>query len=164
MAAGASTPNSHAKNAKPDPRSDAFEALPARIVFFDGVCSFCDGTVRWLSTRDPEARLHFAPLQGETASLVRSHFPDRFPTDIDTLVYLRPNADGAPEIELRAAAVFALFREIGGGWRWLAGLRLLPAWLTDLGYRAFARSRYRLFGTLDACDIPTPADRARLLP
>jgi predicted DCC family thiol-disulfide oxidoreductase YuxK len=164
MAAGAPTPTSQAQNAKPDPRSDAFAALPERIVFFDGICSFCDGTVRWLTSRDPEARLHFAPLQGETAALVRSHFPDRFPVDIDTLVYLSPNEQGAPEIALRSAAVFALFREIGGGWGLLAGLRVLPSWLTDLGYRAFARNRYRLFGTLDACDIPTPADRARLLP
>ena len=42
------------------------ESLPARIVFFDGVCAFCDHAVRWLQARDPRGRFHFAPLQGDT--------------------------------------------------------------------------------------------------
>ncbi len=147
----------------PTPSSDLLSALPPRIVFFDGVCGFCDGLVRWLLDHDPEARLHFAPLQGETAETVRRRFPDRFPKDIDTLVYLHPGDDGRPNIALRCVAIFELCDEIGGGWRWLWALRVLPTWLTNLGYRAFAASRYRLFGKLDACDVPTPGDRARLL-
>jgi predicted DCC family thiol-disulfide oxidoreductase YuxK len=146
MAAGAS--------ASPDP----FASLPPRIVFFDGVCAFCDQTVRWLVDRDPQERLHFAPLQGETAEVVRALFPGRFPDDIDTLVYLHPSSSGAPEIALRSGAIFALCAEIGFGNPWLPALSRLPSWLADLGYRLFAASRYRLFGKLDTCDIPTPEE------
>jgi predicted DCC family thiol-disulfide oxidoreductase YuxK len=141
----------------------SIESLPARIIFFDGVCAFCNGAVRWLRDRDPGGRFHFAPLQGETAALVRSAFPNEFPTDIDTLVYVeRRGAD--TRIGLRSEAVFRLCDELGGGWRAVARLRALPRWLTDFGYLAFARSRYRVFGRLDACAVPTHGQRERLLP
>jgi predicted DCC family thiol-disulfide oxidoreductase YuxK len=150
----------------PAPASpEALSQLPPRILFFDGVCSFCDGLVLWLIERDPNARLHFAPLQGHTAEVVRRAFPDHFPDDIDTIVYLHPGrGPGGPQISLRSAAAFDLGDEIGGPWKWVARLRWLPRFLTDLAYRLFAASRYRLFGKLDACDIPTPENRARLLP
>ena len=144
--------------------SEGLSRLPPRIVFFDGVCAFCDRSVLWLIERDPDARLHFAPLQGQTAEIVRRAFPDRFPDDIDTIVYLHPaDGPGAGEISLRSAAAFDLCDEIGGSWKWVARLRWLPRFLTDLAYRLFARTRYRLFGKLDACDIPAPENRARLL-
>lgn len=142
----------------------ALAELPPRIVFFDGDCAFCDGRVRWLIEHDPEGRLRFAPLQGETAATVRAAFPERFPEDLDTLVYLRPDADGRADLRLRSAAVFELLQEIGGPTAWLALLRFLPRALTDWGYRVFARNRYRWFGRLDACAVPTPAQRARALP
>ncbi len=42
-------------------------------------------------------------------------------------------------------------------------MRLMPVPLLDIGYRAFARVRYRLFGKADACVVPPPSIRARFL-
>jgi len=149
---------------QPDPAA-ALSGLPARIVFFDGVCAFCDRSVLWLIERDPEARIHFAPLQGQTAEIVRRAFAKRFPSDIDTIVYLRPgNGPGGREISLRSEAALEICDEVEISSKWLALLRWLPRSLADLGYRLFARNRYRMFGKLDTCDIPTPDERARLLP
>ena len=39
----------------------------------------------------------------------------------------------------------------------------LPRPLADLGYRIFAKLRYRVFGRLDECRAPTPAERGRFL-
>ena len=142
----------------PDPE---LASLPPRIVFFDGVCVFCEGLVRWLFDRDPEEQFHFASLQGETAARVREAFPESFPTDIDTFVFYERDERA---LALRADAVFRLAGQLDGRWRHVARLRVLPDWLTELAYRAFAASRYRLFGRLDACPIPTDAERRRLLP
>jgi predicted DCC family thiol-disulfide oxidoreductase YuxK len=162
MAAIPSTPR--LDPAAPESLAARLASLPPRIVFFDGVCAFCDGTVKWLIEHDPDARLHFAPLQGETAALVRSAFPGRFPSDIDTLVYLEPGDEAfGRKLSLRSDALFAVADEIGGDLRWVSRWRWLPRWLADLAYRAFAATRYRVFGVLDACEIPTPRDRARLL-
>ena len=53
--------------------------------------------------------------------------------------------------------------EVDGPWRRLRWLRWLPRAVTDLGYRLFARLRFRIFGRLDACRVPSPLERARFL-
>jgi predicted DCC family thiol-disulfide oxidoreductase YuxK len=162
----------HAPHPGPEAATDPFEQLPPRIVFFDGVCSFCDGAVAWLRDRDPHGRLFFASLQGETARRFRRAFPSDFPADLDSIVYVdrseateRSGATSAPpRIDQRADAIIRLCEEIGGGWEHARLLRRLPDWLTDLAYRAFAGNRYRMFGRLDACRIATPEEQKRLLP
>ena len=42
-------------------------------------------------------------------------------------------------------------------------LWLIPRPIRDLGYRCIASIRYKLFGKLDACRRPSPAERARFL-
>lgn len=142
--------------------AQAEPTVPSRIVFFDGVCRFCDGAVRWVRDHDPGGGFHFAPLQGETAARIRGSHPDDFPADIDTIVYVETGSAGT-RIFVRAEAVFELCAHLDGRWRWLAGLRVLPHWLTDLGYRAFAANRYRIFGRLDACEISTEEEQTRML-
>lgn len=135
--------------------------IPPRLVLFDGVCGFCDRAVVWLLARDRERRLHFAPLQGETAAALRARHPE-IPDDIDTLVYVEADASGE-RVSLRSEAVFRVLAELPRPWRALAGLRWLPRSFTDWAYRVFARNRYRLFGRRDACVVPEAEDRARLI-
>ena len=49
-------------------------------------------------------------------------------------------------------------------WGWLYGLRWLPGFVLDLGYRVIAAVRYRLWGRADACELVTREQRARFLP
>jgi predicted DCC family thiol-disulfide oxidoreductase YuxK len=141
--------------------ADAQLVLPPRLVLYDGVCGFCDGAVRWLLARDRGRRLHFAPLQGDTAEALRRRHPE-LPQDVDTLVYVETGADGE-RVHLRSEAVFRVLAELAGPWRHLVVLRRLPRRLTDAGYRLFARHRYRLFGKLDECAVPEPEERARFV-
>jgi predicted DCC family thiol-disulfide oxidoreductase YuxK len=96
---------------------------------------------------------------------VRRAFPARFPAAIDTMVYLHPGTKSTGrQVSLRSAAAFEVSRELEGPWKWASRLHWLPRPLTDLVYRLFGACRYRLFGKLDACRIPTPEQRDRLLP
>jgi predicted DCC family thiol-disulfide oxidoreductase YuxK len=134
----------------------------ARIVLYDGVCGFCNGSVRWLIERDSDARLRYAPLQGETAAALRARHPE-IPTELDTIVFVEGGPSGE-RVWLRSAAVFRVLRELPPPWRWVARLRwLLPQSVWDVAYRAFARRRYRWFGRLEACPIPSAELRARFL-
>ena len=137
--------------------SPAFE----RLVLFDGVCAFCDRTVRWLMQRDPAGRLRYAPLQGETAADLRERHRE-IPDDVDTLVYVEV-VGGRQRVHLRSRAIFALCAELQPAPGWLPWVAWLPAPLADLGYRLFISQRYRLFGKLDACRVPGEAERARFL-
>ncbi len=135
--------------------------MPHRLVLYDGVCGFCDGAIRWLIARDPDRRLRFATLQGEIAAELRRRHPE-IPSDLDTMVYV-DGSSGDERVHLRSEAIFSVLSEIRGPWRWLAWLRVLPRWITDPAYGAFARIRYRVFGKLDRCALPTPDQRARFL-
>lgn len=60
-------------------------------------------------------------------------------------------------------ALIGVGLRLGGIWKGLILLRILPKGLRDILYRAVARNRYRLFGTADLCALPDPEVQKRLL-
>jgi predicted DCC family thiol-disulfide oxidoreductase YuxK len=138
------------------------EALPPRLVLYDGVCGLCDRSVQWLLAHDPEGRLHFAPLQGETAASLRARHPS-IPSEVESIVFVTREGEGE-RVYLRSRAAFRIARELPGPARFLGLLRFLPRFLTDLGYRLVARVRYRVWGELEQCRVPRPGERARFHP
>jgi predicted DCC family thiol-disulfide oxidoreductase YuxK len=127
------------------------------IVFFDGVCGLCNRLVDVLLRADRGARLRFAPLQGETA---RALLPPR-PADAAewSIVYLDERG-----LHERTDAVLRLGRRLGGVWRLVTVLRLMPPPIRDGLYRVIARNRYQWFGRRGACRIPSADERRRFLP
>ncbi len=131
--------------------------MAQRIVLYDGVCGFCNGVVQWLLRVDRAGAFQFAALQGNTAAELRAIHPE-IPVDLDTMVYVE---DG--RVYLRSRAFFAAARHLPSPWSWFRFLGLLPVILTDTGYRLVAAVRYRVWGRLDACRVPSPEQRARFL-
>jgi predicted DCC family thiol-disulfide oxidoreductase YuxK len=43
-------------------------------------------------------------------------------------------------------------------------VRFVPRFVADAAYGLVARSRYRIFGKVEACGLPTPEERQLLLP
>jgi predicted DCC family thiol-disulfide oxidoreductase YuxK len=126
------------------------------LIFYDGVCGFCNHSVNWILQRDTQGRFLLAPLQGTTAEQLlapelRQHLSS---------VVLRHNG----RIWTHSAAVCRILLLLGGFW-WFCGilLWLIPRPIRDFGYRCVASIRYKLFGKLDACRRPSQAERARFL-
>ncbi len=146
--------------------------LPARkpvgdarhILFIDGECLFCQGSGKFLTKLDRQAVLHFAPLQGETASQLLND-------EQRQLVDANNHASGAAILIENAQlngddtsartwsghlAVLRSLYLVGSlpSLVWL--LHYLPAsWLSAV-YRAIARQRYR-FGRNQACSLDRSA-------
>jgi predicted DCC family thiol-disulfide oxidoreductase YuxK len=132
-------------------------------VLFDGRCGLCDALVRWLIARDRRAALRFAPLESEVAIGVRERHPDLPPAD-ETLVLVEAPGTEAERVSVRSQALAGILARLGSPWRPVGrALRLVPAAVLDPLYGLVARRRDRWFGRLDACRIPTPAERARFL-
>jgi predicted DCC family thiol-disulfide oxidoreductase YuxK len=138
--------------------SSAVPALPPRIVLYDGVCGLCHRAVAWLLRHDRARAFRYAPLQGETAARLRAEHPE-IPVELETVVYVE---DG--RVYLRSHAFLQLARHLPAPWRWAHAFRWLPAWLVDWAYNLVARVRYRVWGKLDTCQVPSTAERALLLP
>ena len=128
------------------------------LVLYDGECGLCDRTVQFLLRHDKKGLLVYAPLQGETARPFVGDNPQ-----IDTMMLVERLDDGTTRIWPRSRGVFRTLAKLGGVWRVLSWLRILPLFLTDFGYRFVARHRIDWFGKVDACRIPDDAVRPRFL-
>jgi predicted DCC family thiol-disulfide oxidoreductase YuxK len=132
--------------------------LPPRIVLYDGVCGLCDRLVQFLVAKDRDRVLRYAPLQGETAARLRAQHAD-IPSDLDTMVFIDEG-----EVYLRSRAAARIARYLPMPWRLVAAVRFVPRFLADFVYGLVAKGRYRVFGKVEACGLPTPEERRLLLP
>ena len=132
-------------------------ALPPHLVLYDGVCGFCNASIQFIVKRDPGQQFHFAPLQGATAAALRLRHPE-IPADIDTVVLVEGES-----VYLRSDAAFRIAGRLPGPVSWLRGFGVLPRFLTDFAYGLVARVRYRIFGQLETCPIPSKEQRSRFL-
>lgn len=129
------------------------------IVFYDGVCGLCDSTVQFLLKRDAAQTLKFAALQGETATRRAD-----LPADLKSVAFVMNYGTAQEQIYFRSDAVLRMLDQLGGVWRVVSWLRVIPRPIRDMIYGAIAKRRYRWFGKFDTCRIPSPELRARFLP
>jgi predicted DCC family thiol-disulfide oxidoreductase YuxK len=131
--------------------------VDAPILFFDGVCGLCDRLVQFVLRHDKRARFRFATLQGDAATQTLGHF-GKDPTDLDT-VYVLADA----QLLAKSRAIFYVLRELGLPWSLVALFRVLPRAITDWLYDRVAKNRYRLFGKMESCRLPSPEEKARFV-
>jgi len=127
------------------------------VVLYDGVCGLCARSVRFILRKERDHDLRFAPLQGATAAALRARFP-QIPTTLESVVFI-----SGGRVHLRSKAFLHVASHLRAPWRWAHAFRWFPGFLGDLGYRLIAAIRYRVWGKVDACELPAPAHRARLL-
>lgn len=126
-----------------------------KLVFFDGVCTLCNGFVDFLVRHDPSCRVKIAPLQGSTAHEILG---PKSAQELASILYLE---DGV--IHRESSAALKTLEALGGLWRLAALLRAIPPPIRDTVYRWIARNRYCWFGKKDSCRIPTPEEREHFL-
>jgi predicted DCC family thiol-disulfide oxidoreductase YuxK len=136
------------------------------LVVYDGHCGLCNGWVRWLLRWDWRDRLRFAASQSEKAAGLLARHADALEpggTPGTVLVFRNPLEAGEQPLT-RLAATLAVLGELPRPWPALAAaLAWIPAFLSDPVYRLVARWRYRVWGRLECCPLPTAEERARFL-
>lgn len=129
----------------------------SKILLFDGVCNFCDGTVQFVLKHDKKEAFSFASLQSEAGqSLLRKHgLPLE---DYDSFVYLDEG-----KVHTKSTAALRVLKELGGIYRALYLLIAVPKPIRDAVYMMIAKNRYKWFGKKDACTLPSKEVRKRFL-
>lgn len=127
------------------------------IVFYDGECGFCARSVGWVLRHDRNHVFRFAPLQGSTAERLIG----RAEGTPDTWSMILYDDEGRFD---RSTAALRILRRVGwGGFLPALGLAI-PKFLRDPFYRLIAKVRYRIWGKVNACSIPTEEQRQQFLP
>lgn len=127
------------------------------MIFFDGVCGFCNRFVDFVMWADVRREIFFSPVQGETA-VEFSLYQDEPPRDWK-IAYA--DEEGVYE---GADAVLLVLRRLGGLWTLPALLICVPRPVKDYFYGIISRNRYSIFGKRDTCRVPSAEERERFLP
>lgn len=128
------------------------------ILFFDGHCNLCSGSVQWFLKRDKKGLLRFASLQSDLAT----ELLPQAGVDPSTLSSLMLYENGKASTQSSGALRAGLL--LGGGYRLLARVGLIfPSFIRDGIYKFIARNRYRWFGRSETCWLPRPEWKARFV-
>jgi predicted DCC family thiol-disulfide oxidoreductase YuxK len=127
------------------------------IILFDGTCAFCERAVRFIAARDPHAYFRFGASQSPPAAALLA----RFGTTREAARSIILIEDD--RIYLRSTATLRIARRLTFPWRLAASILLVPAPIRDAVYAAVAAVRQRLAGPSNACDIPPPEIRSRMI-
>ena len=133
------------------------DILSQKLILFDGVCNLCNGSVRFIIKRDPEASFTFASLQSDEGQRILKRYG--LPTvDFDSFVYIR---DG--HVYQRSTGALHVLKDLGGFWKIIYAFIIVPRPIRDFVYDLIAKYRYRLFGRQSSCMVPTPELSRRFL-
>lgn len=127
------------------------------IILFDGVCNLCNSAVQFIIKRDHKNRFRFASLQ----SSIGQHYLRIYSINepgVYSVILIKNR-----KVYDRSAAVLEISRDLSGLWPVFYSLKVIPSFLRDAVYRMVAKSRYRIFGKMDQCMIPSRELNAKFL-
>jgi predicted DCC family thiol-disulfide oxidoreductase YuxK len=130
--------------------------MEKNIVYFDGVCGLCNKFIDFLIRFDKRNKLLFAPLQGETRSKKSNA---EYSDYMNTVIF-----DRNGKLYYKSEASIRIIYSLGGFWRVVIILLLIPSFLRNPVYDFIARRRYNWFGQKESCRIPTEEEKTRFLP
>lgn len=113
------------------------------IIFFDSECMLCNASVRWILKHEKKHDMFFAPLHGNTFSIlpiIREDLPD-------SILIWKENA-----LHMKTSAIIHILLGMGGIGIVLSGLiRFIPLFFSNSIYDFIARKRFRWFGRTAEC-------------
>jgi predicted DCC family thiol-disulfide oxidoreductase YuxK len=129
-----------------------------KIIVFDGVCILCNSLVQFVLKKDKTKQFYFTTAQSEfVKEKVKTRSFNVNP--MDSVLYLRNG-----KVLTESSAVLGILSDLGGIWKLLSIFKIIPPLIRNSVYRFCAKRRYRVFGILDSCMVPSSDWKNRFLP
>jgi predicted DCC family thiol-disulfide oxidoreductase YuxK len=106
------------------------------IVLFDGVCSLCISSVKFINARDKDGYFMFSPLQSSGSNQILSQL--NYDGRVGESVILIQQG----RVYDKSTAVLKILRHLKGLWRLLYIFMAIPKFIRDPVYDFIARRRY----------------------
>ena len=128
-----------------------------RIILFDGVCNLCNSAVKFVLNRDTNSVFNFASLQSDVAKKLLGN-SEVSHSDSGTIVLIDNG-----KVYTRSTAALRVCKYLSGLWPLMTVFMIVPRFIRDWVYNLISRNRYRWFGKLDTCMIPSPEVKDKFL-
>ena len=118
------------------------------IIFFDGICNFCDSTIDFIWKNNKKRNIYYASLQSHFSK----EFLKRFNEDIsmDTIYYYSQGI-----IYKKSRAISKICIELKSPYPFLGlFIKVLP-FIGDVFYDIISNNRYSILGKKESCRIPS---------
>ena len=126
------------------------------VILFDGTCAFCERSVRFIASRD-QGYFRFGASQNAEGQALLAKFGTTRQA-ARSLILIEGD-----QIFLRSDAVLRIAGRMNAPWRFAGAFLAVPRPIRDVVYRFVAAIRHRLAGESNACEMPPPEIRARLI-
>ncbi|MEO8682184.1 MAG: DCC1-like thiol-disulfide oxidoreductase family protein [Vicinamibacterales bacterium] len=127
------------------------------IILFDGTCMFCERSVRFIASRDSRAYFKFGASQSPQAQALLTSFGVE-PASARSIVLIEGG-----RVYTKSDASLRIAGRLTAPWHLAAWLLWIPRPVRDAVYKVVATARHRLAGRSNACEIPPPEIRSRLI-
>lgn len=123
------------------------------ILLYDGLCSLCDASVQFVIQRDSKKHFLFASLQSETAKeFLKSQSTSI--RDCESVILIT-----SKKVYTKSSAALKTAQSLDGFWFLMSAFFIIPKPIRDYVYDLIAKRRYRWFGQLEQCRIPTAEEQ-----
>lgn len=117
------------------------------LLFFDGVCVLCNRLIRFIHKNDDKSTIYFAHVSAILPEIIFQN--QVWIRNEDSVIFLYKG-----KVYTKSNAIFKLIVSLGGIWKLIWVLRLVPIYFFNLTYKFIARFRYAFFGKFVQCPIP----------
>ena len=123
-------------------------SLYSRVMVYDGYCNLCSGWARFTTRHPITPPFTLVAMQSDAgrAMLREQGIDPENPATFLLIDHGRVLTDSDGAIHVMAS--------VGGAWRLVQALRVVPKVWRDALYRVLARHRYRWFGRRETCYLP----------
>jgi predicted DCC family thiol-disulfide oxidoreductase YuxK len=128
------------------------------IVLFDGVCNFCNDSVRFIIKRDQQDLYRFASLQSDLGQQLTSE-RGIDTKEVDSIILIQPGE----AYYTKSDAALEIAKYLGGLYSLLGIFQYLPTGFRNLFYDFIARNRYKWFGKKETCPMPSKEEQDKFL-
>ena len=124
------------------------------VIIYDGICVLCNKYIKWVLDKDKENLFLISNLQSK---FTEEKFPEL--RKIDSVAVIKKNG----EIIQKSKAVNHILKSINRLILLRTILNILPLSISNFLYDIVAKSRYKVFGKYDSCQLPEPEYKSRFI-
>ena len=118
-----------------------------KIVYYDGLCGLCDGSISLILKFDKKHILKYSTLQGNSGQILLKQLNKEL-HEFDTVLFKVND-----QVYTKSTAVFKIIDSVGGWIKIFKIFNLLPTKFNDWVYSKIAKNRFKYFGKLKSCDV-----------